>query len=194
MIIKTIHNEILQSCTYILTDESSDECYLIDCGDVVLILDYVIKYNKYIKGIFLTHSHYDHIYGVNEMLKSYPKLPIYASKGTIDGLADPDINLSYMYDDGDYIVENATSIEIPQAGLTILNNETIIPLSTPGHDQDCTSYIIGNSIFTGDSYNPDFPVFTKWRRSNEEEADSSIATILQLVEEKQLTIYPGHYK
>lgn len=194
MIIDTIHNEILQSCTYILTEVETDDCYLIDCGDVAPILDYITKQGKQIKGIFLTHSHYDHIYGVNELLRSYPDIPIYASKETIEGLSDPDINLSYMYDDGDYIVEYATTIEIPQTGITILNNETIIPLSTPGHDKGCTSFIVGNCIFTGDSYNPDFPVFTKWRRSNEEDAARSIAAILQMVEEKHLIIYPGHYK
>lgn len=194
MIIDTIHNEILHSCTYILTDDDSDACYLIDCGDVAPILDYVAKHSKQIKGIFLTHSHYDHIYGVNELLRYYPDIPIYASKGTIEGLADPDINLSYMYDDGDYIVERATCIEFPSTGITILHNKAIISLSTPGHDQDCTTYIIDNCIFTGDSYNPEFPVFTKWRRSNEVDAEKSIATILQFFEEKHLTIYPGHYK
>lgn len=194
MTVKTIHNEILQSCSYILAVEDTDECYLIDCGDIAPIVDYITLHNKHLKGIFLTHSHYDHIYGINKLLQLYPKITIYASKGTIEGLSDPDINLSYMYDDGEYIVENITTIVIPPVGITILNKNAIIPLSTPGHDRDCTTYIIDNCIFTGDSYNPDFPVFTKWRRSNETDAEKSIATILQLVEEKHLTIYPGHYK
>lgn len=194
MIIETIHNEILQSCSYILTEEQTEDCYLIDCGDVTPIVNYITKQDKHIKGIFLTHSHFDHIYGLNELLQIHPDIPIYASKGTIEGLSDPDINLSYMYDDGDYVCVNISTIEMPSFGITILNNKTIIPLSTPGHDKDCTTYIMGNCIFTGDSYNPDFPVFTKWRRSDEEDAEKSIATILRLVEENHLTIYPGHYK
>lgn len=193
MEIQTIHNEILQSCTYILYDNDTADCYLIDCGDIEPIESFLKSNGKRLKGIFLTHSHYDHIYGLNDIIKSYPELLVYASAETIEGLTDPDINLSYMYDDGDYVVESAKTVYTNSEEINILGLKVEV-VSTPGHDTDCTSYIIDGSIFTGDAYNPDFEVFTKWRRSNPEDAGKSIDKILKLVEAKNLTIYPGHYK
>lgn len=193
MKIKTIHNKILQSCTYILYEDSAEECYLIDCGDLEPIERFLHANNKSIKGIFLTHSHYDHIYGLNDIINLHPYVVIYASAETIKGLSNPDINLSYMYDDGDYIVKTTNSIDIYSNSISIFNI-VVNPISTAGHDLDCTTYIIGCNIFTGDAYNPDFEVFTKWRRSNPFDAQQSIDKIELLVKADNLTLYPGHYK
>lgn len=193
MKIDTIHNEILQSCTYILYEDSAEECYLIDCGDVEPIERFLQANNKTLKGIFLTHSHYDHIYGLNDIISLHPHVVIYASAETIEGLTDPDINLSYMYDDGDYTVETNNTIDIYSNTVSIFN-EAVKPVSTAGHDLDCTTYIIASNIFTGDAYNPDFEVFTKWKRSNPVEAQKSIDKIRLMVMTHNLTLYPGHYK
>lgn len=193
MKIEIIHNTILQSCTYILYEDGVNDCYLIDCGEVEPIEGFLHANNKNLKGIFLTHSHYDHIYGINEIISLYPDVIIYASAGTIEGLSDVNINLSYMYDDGDYIVERVNAIDIYSNIISLFKNK-VNPIPTPGHDSDCTTYIIGYNIFTGDAYNPNFDVFTKWRRSDPIEAQKSINKILQLVKIHKLTIYPGHYK
>ena len=98
-----------------------------------------------------------------------------------------------MYDCGDYVVQNARTIDIKEYKQNIFGNK-IIAFSTPGHDVDCLTYIIGDNIFTGDAYNPDFEVFTRWRRSSEKDASISIQKILNMVEEKHLKIFAGHYK
>ena len=193
MKIETIHNVILQSYSYVLYEDGVKDCYLIDCGEVEPIKRFLHANGKDLKGILLTHSHYDHIYGINEILNLYPDVIIYASAGTIEGLSNVGINLSYMYDDGDYIVNRGNTIDVYSTTISLFNN-TLNPISTPGHDSDCTTYIIGCNIFTGDAYNPNFDVFTKWRRSNPIEAQKSIDSILQLVKLHNLTIYPGHYK
>ena len=148
---------------------------------------------KYIKGIFLTHSHYDHIYGLNTILKKFPQINLYCNLDTKRGLSNPDINLSYMYDDGDYIVDTSLFVDVTINPVMIFE-KIIEVIPTPGHDIDCTSYIIGHYFFTGDSYNSQFPVFTKWRRSNVIEAEQSIEKILHLAQKKHLRILPGHYK
>ena len=193
MKIYTIHNMILQSCSYLLYEDEKDDCYLIDCGDTVPIFQFLEEQSKTLKAVFLTHSHYDHIYGLNTVLEIYPDAAIVGSALTIEGIQNADINLSYMYDCGDYVVQNARTIDIKEYKQNIFGNK-IIAFSTPGHDVDCLTYIIGDNIFTGDAYNPDFEVFTRWRRSSEKDASISIQKILNMVEEKHLKIFAGHYK
>ena len=57
---------------------------------------------------------------------------------------------------------------------------------------DCLSFLLGNAIFTGDSYNPNSPVFTKWHNSDFEEAISNECLLKDLIKSKQLIVYPGH--
>ncbi|MCD8069468.1 MAG: MBL fold metallo-hydrolase, partial [Lachnospiraceae bacterium] len=42
---------------------------------------------KYIKGIFITHEHIDHIQGLGVLARRY-HIPIFATKGTIEGIME----------------------------------------------------------------------------------------------------------
>ena len=58
-------NSIFNSNTYLIEDKTYDYCWLIDIGDT----DYLIDKSLNIKGIILTHSHFDHIYGIYEIIE-----------------------------------------------------------------------------------------------------------------------------
>lgn len=59
--VNTIVNNILLSYTYILSKEGETGIFLVDCGDAQPISDYMDTHHKEIKGILLTHCHYNHI-------------------------------------------------------------------------------------------------------------------------------------
>lgn len=66
--IHQIVNSVFTSNTFVLSNEQG-LAYLVDIGDFKSILQLGIKE---IKGVFLTHVHYDHIYGLRELLDRYP--------------------------------------------------------------------------------------------------------------------------
>ena len=189
-----IENDILQSRTYILTKDGEVGVYLVDCGNSASIISYLEKKEKYVKGVFLTHAHYDHIYGLNDIIERYPDLDVYASEKTFVGLEDSDLNMSYLYTDEDFEVKVSKdhSFFVSDKSQTIIFGETVDCIATPGHDVDCMSYMIGNLLFTGDSFNPNSPVFTKWRNSNVNLALENEAKLHQLIINKGLSVYPGH--
>lgn len=49
------------------------DSYLVDCGDAKSVLSFLRTKSKILKGIFLTHCHYDHIYDLNDVLKWFPE-------------------------------------------------------------------------------------------------------------------------
>ena len=74
-----------------------------------------------------------------------------------------------------------------------INGLEIEVLSTPGHSDDNFTYIIGNNIFTGDSYIPFAKLFTKWPRSNKQQALENEQKLKQLIKERKLNVYQGHW-
>ena len=65
--------------TYILPTGNHKDCWLVDCGD----LDVIIEEGWHVIGVLITHSHYDHIYGLNNLVLYFPNVSIYTNKETL---------------------------------------------------------------------------------------------------------------
>lgn len=193
MTVHKIINSILQSCTYILSKEGSDKVCLIDCGDIDPIFAYLKEIGKTVDSVYLTHAHYDHVFGLKELLSRYPDIKVLGNKETLEGLKDEDFTLSYLYDE-DFMLALSDDQKQPLEDNQPINvfGEGGYCIATPGHDVDCMTYVIGNMIFTGDSYNPNSEVFTKWTRSDVSLALQSENRIKNLIHENNLVVYPGH--
>jgi len=51
---------------------------LVDIGDYAEIKEHFLEQYS-LQGVFLTHTHFDHIYGLNELLEDYPDVPVYTN-------------------------------------------------------------------------------------------------------------------
>lgn len=83
MTVSHIVNSVFTSKTYILTQEGSLFVWLVDCGDVPPLMDYLSTLGGssfQIKGILLTHVHYDHIYGLPKLKEMFPSLRVYTNE------------------------------------------------------------------------------------------------------------------
>lgn len=103
-----------------------------------------------IKRIYLTHHHEDHS-GNADVLKRRLKTQIYGHPITMEKLSAPFRILPYQK----YVWGKATPSDIkmvPSKIDTVLGK--MIPVYTPGHSQDHTSYLIRNAgvLFSGDLY------------------------------------------
>ena len=77
-----------------------NDIFIFDAGlkyadDKMLGVDYIIpnydllkKNRKNIKGIFITHGHYDNMGALSEILKEVPDLPIYGTSFTMEIIKD----------------------------------------------------------------------------------------------------------
>ena len=185
-----ITNKFLNSITYIIPINDGEKCYLVDCGDI----EKVIEQGWSVKGVFLTHCHFDHIYGINKLVESYPEVKIYTNEVGIIGLTNPRVNFSKYHDEvEDFSFSYPKNISlIEKEGMLIIENDIIVnALFTPGHDTSCISYIIGNYLFTGDAYIPGIKTVTTFPRSNKKQAAESLLR-LQQYEKIGYMICPGH--
>ena len=189
--VKQFVNDILSSNAYVVSLEDSLECVLIDIGEYIELKKYIKINNLSIKGLFLTHSHYDHILRIKDFIHEFPNAKIFGHSDTIKSLANSKLNLSFYH---------SAPIEVdipPQNQVKIVDGDVdiaslkITSLHTPGHYSGSLSFMIKEGIFTGDALIPGFPVVTKLKSGNKEQAKKSIQIIHQSLEAEQ-NIYPGH--
>ena len=180
-------NSLFNSVSYRIGD------ILIDPGD-----EWEGFYN--VSAILLTHAHFDHIYGLSRVIELNPEAKVYTNEFGKKMLLDPKLNMS-KYHESPFIFnypENLILIpDSPDSSTPLFNVHCSMfakrPLrffSSPGHNPSCISYIIGDSVFTGDAYIPGLKTVTNLPDGNEELAQQSIKEILKLSEGK--AIFPGH--
>lgn len=190
MKVSRIINSLLCSCSYILTQEKISDVWLIDIGDLDLIKEELL-YTQMIKGVFITHSHFDHIYGLNDLVEQYPNMQIYISEDGAKGLYDDKKNFSLYYEAP--LNFQGGNVCVVQDGdrVEIFEGVYVECFYTPGHDTSCMTFRCGDYLFTGDSYIPNEKPVTNLKGGNKEDYYKSLEKIKKLINQK-IIICPGH--
>ena len=184
-------NNIFTSNSYILHFAGDKSVWVIDPGDSGPIIEWIERKNKYLVGILITHSHFDHIYGINDLFELYPNVKIYASKYAKEGMFSAKLNTSY-YTENPFIIKchNIMVIEEPDK-IIISKNKYANVINTPGHNMDCLSFNIGKNLFTGDSLIPGMKVYTKAKNSDKILSANTVIKIFDQFPNATM-IWPGH--
>lgn len=187
--VEQIVNEIFASNTYVISKLESDNYWLVDIGDYLRVSTY-LPINAKVKGIFITHTHFDHIYGINQLLLDYPECLIYTSHYGAEALRSAKKNFSlYHQSPIEYNGDNIIILE-EKDSIELYDGYRMNVFETPGHCPSCLTYIFGQYCFTGDSYIPNVPIVSKLPRGNKNIAQESKNKILLLSKNK--IICAGH--
>ena len=190
--VEYITNHFFNSRTYVLSAESSEDVWLVDCGDVEQALKRLAN-GKRVKGVLITHTHADHIYGINRLLELFPEAAVFTNPFGHGALDDARLNITRYHNEvPDLVITKRENVRVVDEGDAIILFEGVEAevFSTVGHDASCLTYRVESSLFTGDSYIPGVPVVARFPKSNKKLAAASEARIRTLAE--GLTVYPGH--
>lgn len=181
MLIKTLPVGYLDTNCYIVTDEETKKCAVIDPGaDSNTILDY-IESNKLVpEVIFLTHGHFDHYMALDDVVEA-TGAPVYINKNdaNTEGMRDPhkldgDSGLKW-YAEGDVMKAGGLEFEV---------------LETPGHSPGSVTLKCQNALFTGDTLFRDSCGRTDLGGGSMETLLESLHRLSEL--EGDFEVYPGH--
>ena len=170
--IKTIKVGLLQTNCYILSSENKD-AVIIDPGDEAgKIISFLEENSLAPKAILLTHTHFDHIGAVEQIVEKY----------NIKVCASP-----FCFGD----IPNIEIIPTNESKTIIEGNMEFQVLATPGHKEDSVCYILNNYLFSGDTLFRLGVGRTDLEGGSSLELKQSLKKISSLPYE-DLLIFPGH--
>ncbi|MBQ7689886.1 MAG: MBL fold metallo-hydrolase [Muribaculaceae bacterium] len=175
------------SSTWLLGSEG-EGTWLVDCGDVEPLVPLIAPP---LRGVLLTHAHFDHIYGLGHLLSRFPAVRIVTNAAGREALLDEYQNLS-AYHDSPFRLADDHAIDVVDEGDTVslFNHAAAHVYATPGHHPSCLTYAIGNHLFTGDAYIPGVKVVTLLPGGDKQAAAASLERIARLAARR--IVHPGH--
>ena len=186
-----ITNTIFASKTYILYREGEDESWLVDIGDIEPVLSFLESKNLTVAGVFITHAHFDHIYGLESLVQKFPRCRVYCTEYCQEALASERLNMSRYHGSPINYARNNIVIVNDGMKLQLFENEPwMFFYETPGHNPGCLTMVMSDVIFTGDSFIPGVGANTKVPKADKVLAEQSLKRILELAEGKK--ILSGH--
>lgn len=150
-----------------------------------------LSVNEKVRGVIITHAHYDHIYGLNGLYQTFPDLPVFASKYAKDGLFSNKLNLSFYHENPMIYEGDKVEIIRDKDEIYLDDRHVLTCLYTPGHNLGSMCFNIGNYLFTGDSYIPNIPVVTKLKSGDKQQNEASLQRIKSLIYSDTI-VCPGH--
>lgn len=148
-------NEPVSSCCYLVYDkEINNNCIIIDPGSESNCKLYSIfgELQLIPEFIILTHEHFDHCWGVNDLRKRYENIKLICSSDCNKAIQREKGNCSVFYDNKrTFEINGADFITQEIHNVLVWNSHEIKFEPTPGHSSASISIIIENVIFTGDA-------------------------------------------
>lgn len=181
MTIKNIIVGPIETNCYIVSDETTKDCAVIDPGDDgSLIMDYIEENGLKCRCLFLTHAHFDHIGAVNDLLEETDAV-LYMNKKDVgipiggNGMVfNPPRDTRY-YKEGDVVTVGALDFKV---------------METPGHTPGGVCLICQDALFSGDTLFKDSCGRTDFAASSTDDMMASLKRIGELPGDYE--VYPGH--
>jgi len=190
----TIHditNSIFTSKTYILSKQGEDKAWLVDIGDIEPVFSYLDERHLSVEGVFITHAHFDHIYGLEALVERFPECKVYVCEYAKQALASEKLNMSkYHGTPINYSRDNVIVVKEGDSKMLFDGEPQMEFFETPGHNPGCLTMVMGDKIFTGDAFIPGVGANTKLPLANKDQAKISLERIFKIMEGK--IVLSGH--
>ena len=181
MLIKTLPVGMLETNCYIVTDEETRKCAVIDPGaNSSMILDYIESNKLEAVAIFLTHGHYDHHMALDAVIEA-TGAPAYIHKNDVNRNGQKGRHL---------LNDNGKLTYYAEGSVIDVGNLKFTVLETPGHTLGSVTLMCEDAIFTGDTLFRGDCGRTDLEGGDEDTMMQSLKRLAGL--DGDYEVYPGH--
>ena len=187
MLIKTITVGALETNCYIVADETTLECAVIDPGaDATILLDYLEGAGLHCRCLLLTHGHFDHTGAVADLL---------AETDAVLFMHQADDGVTVGGDYYRFTAPKGTKF-YTEGDVVTVGSVSFTVMETPGHTPGCVTLLCTQGdegdrvLFTGDTLFRDSCGRTDFPGSSTDEIMRSLKRLAALPGDYE--VYPGH--
>ena len=178
----------------------ASNCYIIHNGKDAFVCDPSISEKMILaaleekglslKGILLTHGHFDHIWRAQE-LRDETGAPLYVHELDDEMLTDANKNAYRTFTGQDFTVQKA-DILLHDGDTISLGDEQIKVLHTPGHTKGSVCFDTGDSLLSGDTiFSEGFGRYDLYG-GNINDLKNSLSMLSKMAEGENRWLYSGH--
>lgn len=192
--IRRIVNTPIDSNCYIIYDKSiGNDCIIVDPGssDNDKLYDELNNRHLIPRYIILTHEHYDHCWGVNDLKEKHSGLKIVCSRTCSLAIQEPRLNYSHYCCGQEFAIKQSDIV------LDYINWHlnwccyNILFESAKGHSASGIFMLLENALFTGDTLLMNARTITKHKTGSSLDLSESLK-FLNSCKGRKYTVYPGH--
>jgi hydroxyacylglutathione hydrolase len=181
MLIKTLPVGQLETNCYVVTDENTLECAVIDPGDESnTVLDYLEDNKLKCKYIFLTHGHFDHTMAVEAVRRE---------TGAVVCIHEKEVKNTRKGDPFAF-KPPADTIYYKEGDIFKVGSLEFHVMETPGHTPGGVTLRCENALFTGDTLFRDSCGRTDFPGGDMKTLLKSLRRLAELPGDYE--VYPGH--
>ena len=192
--IKCIVNKPISSNSYIVYNKScSNSCVVIDPGteDCTDLISFIEIMNLTPEWIFLTHEHFDHVWGVNKMKQIFGA-KIVCSKDCANGIIDKKKNLSIFFNQFGFECYPADIVFEEDYYCFSCFESKFEFYKTEGHSKGSISILFKDNLFSGDLLLENQKTIIKLPGGCEDKLRNSINFLTKKFAKKGIKVHPGH--
>ena len=190
---RIINYPVPSNCYVVLDKAIGNDCVIIDPGSKngEHLFSFLSDNELTPRYIILTHEHFDHCWGVNELVNRF-RIPIVCSALCAEFIRFEKRNCSVFYNYNDRFIITSDTISIESLGgiLPFAGKELKFFIS-PGHSDASICLAIQDCLFTGDTLIKDLRTVTKHPTGSASKLKESLKGLSEL-KGRGLTVYPGH--
>ena len=188
-------NKPVPSNTYLLIESERKHCLVIDPGskDETVLCNYIRTNGLTLDYVILTHEHFDHCWGVNDLRDMF-HCKVIATRLCAEWVKTPRNYFNQLYFNSNvmYQIEHVDIIVEDIGEKMLWYNSPINFVKTPGHTNKSMCIEVGGVLFTGDTILYRTKPFLKAKYgASKEDLKKSIERIYKNYPANTM-LYPGH--
>lgn len=190
---KIINTPVSSNCFVLYDKKLSTNCIIVDPGSKYNedLLSFLCAQKLKPDYIILTHEHFDHCWGVNNLVERY-NIPIICTDSCIKCIANDKKNCSVFYDNSERFSIQSEAISIESINYELCLNGSIIRFfKTPGHTEASMSFLSENCLFTGDALIKGLRTVTKLPTGSQSKQEETVRKFAEL-QGRGYKVFAGH--
>jgi hydroxyacylglutathione hydrolase len=193
IVVGRIINRPVDSNSFVIYKNGCSGCIVVDpgtsdCSELLTFLNHNHLKPDY---LFLTHEHFDHIWGVNKLKELYSS-KIVCSQVCAEKIVERKKNMSVFYDQIGFQSFPADIITESISNRFLWNNSEFEFIGSRGHTDGSVCIAIEDKLFTGDTIIKNYKTVIKFPGGSKEKLLGSLDLLFHKFNNREIIVYPGH--